>query len=244
MPLTQLLTQVTVSKPNTPIRQLVGTLESESKQEDHLPWIQSWGGAVSLGAMIFGWLAQFVYGYWKQPFLVFFALGALALGAVGVVIYALAGARTLWRDLKRFDHELLASVADRASERYKLAQRIGHDFDVKQIRFARDYLQSVCANIRGRVGLLTGALEKVGVIPLAASAVIAFIKTSAESSYATAWYTAAAGLGLIYMLSIKMLGSAHTVERCIVILNHAEVHAEHRMVSIVKADTKGSEVRV
>lgn len=239
MPTSALPNQADLPSPDTPVTLLISALEDASTQDDRLPWFQTWGTGISISTMLAGWLALLAYDYWKKSILVWFALAALVLGVAGAVICGFFGVRTIWSDLRRFDREFLASMSTKVSERYRLAQRIGDGFDAKQIRFAKDYLQSVCVNIRGRLGLIIGALEKVGVVPLAASAVVAFVKTYTAGPFAAAWYFGVGFLAFIYLLSMKLLGFAHTVERFVVVLNHAVMYAIERAVSIARPDLKG-----
>ncbi|WP_247536851.1 hypothetical protein, partial [Ralstonia pseudosolanacearum] len=81
--------------------------------------------------------------------------------------------------------------------------------------------------------------NEVGVVPLAASAVVAFVKTYTAGPFAAAWYFGVGFLAFIYLLSMKLLGFAHTVERFVVVLNHAVMYAIERAVSIARPDLKG-----
>lgn len=162
---------------DTPIALLIDALHQSDEDNGESTWAETWGLGLSLSLMAIGFCAYLVHDQlWKQPILSLFALGAMVVGEVGAVICSFSGARTTWVELKRFDHEMLAGAAKRMSDRYLLAKRISERFDEKEIAFAKDYLQSVCAHMRSRIGLMIGALDKVGIIPLAVSSLVALVK--------------------------------------------------------------------
>lgn len=227
--------QASVLGGNTPIALLIDALQEPDKDRETSSWAETWGLGLSLSLMAIGFCAYLVYDYlWKQPILVLFALGAMVVGEVGAVICSFSGARTTWAELKRFDHEILSGAAKRMSDRYLLAKRISERFDEKEIAFAKDYLQSVCAHMRSRIGLMIGALDKVGIIPLAVSSLVALVKVYGNGTFASAWYAGAFVLLLFYVGSLKMLGSAYTIERFVVVLSHAEGYALERSASTTR----------
>lgn len=58
----------------------------------------------------------------------------------------------------------------------------------------------------------------------------------AAGTFAVAWYFGVGFLTCIYLLPKKLLGFAHTVERFVVVLGHAEMYAVDRAVSIARPD--------
>lgn len=231
--------QASVLSADTPIALLIDALQESDKDHEKSSWAETWGLGLSLSLMAIGFCAYLVHDHlWKQPFLVFFALGAMVVGEIGAVICSFSGARTTWAELKRFDHEMLSGAAKRLSNRYVLAKRIAERFDEKQIAFAKDYLQSVCAHMRSRIGLMIGALDKVGIIPLAVSSLVALVKVYGNGAFAGVWYAGAFVLLLFYVGSMKMLGTAYTIERFVVVLTHAEGYALERSASKSKHRTR------
>lgn len=227
--------QASVLSADTPIALLIDALQQSDKDDEKSSWAETWGLGLSLSLMAIGFCTYLVYDYlWKQPILILFALGAMVVGEIGAIICSFSGARTTWVELKRFDHEMLFGAAKRMSDRYLLAKRVSERFDEKQIAFARDYLQSVCAHLRSRIGLMIGALDKVGIIPLAVSSLVALAKVYGNGAFAGAWYAGAFVLLLFYVGSLKMLGTAYTIERFVIVLSHAEGYALERAASKAK----------
>lgn len=227
--------QASVLSADTPIGLLIDALKDSDKDEEKSSWAETWGLRLSLSLMAMGFCAYLVHDYlWNEPLLVQFALGAMVVGEVGAVVCSISGARTTWAELKRFDHEMLSGAAKRMSDRYLLAKRISERFDEKQIAFARDYLRSVCSHLRSRIGLMIGALDKVGIIPLAVSFLVALVKVYGNGTFAGAWYAGAFVLLLFYVASLKMLGTAYTIERFVLVLDHAEGYALERSASKTK----------
>lgn len=235
---THMVHHASVLSADTPIALLIDALQEVSASDEKSSWAETWGLGLSISVMTIGFCTYLVYDYlWKQPILVPVALGAMVVGEVGALICSFFGAKATWAELKQFDRELLTGAAERISNRYQLAHRISERFDAKQIAFAKDYLSSLCVHMRSRIGLLIGALDKIGIIPLTVSSLVALVKVYGNGSFAGAWYAGALVLLLFYVASMRMLGSAYTIERFIVVLNHAEDYALEGRASKVKHDS-------
>lgn len=226
-PLTQIASTL---HAHTPVTRLIDALkEAGPTDEEKLSRVQMWSGGLGFFLALLGLILFVIYEHsWKEPWLVAVSLGAVGGGTIGSVIFTVFGTREIWQGLKRFELDALSEADPRISARYRLAQRIGAEFDAKQIAFARDQLRAGCQNLRSRIGMGIGALEKIGIIPLAASTLVALAKMYGGSPFATLWCAGALVLLLFYLGAIRILGAAQTIERLLLVLDHAEAYAAER----------------
>lgn len=95
-------------------------------------------------------------------------------------------------------------------------------------------MRAACQDLRSRIGLGIGALEKVGIIPLAASTLVALAKMYESSPFAVVWCAGALVLLLFYFGAMRILGAAQTIERLLLVLDHAEAYAAERAPQVPK----------
>lgn len=105
---------------------------------------------------------------------------------------------------------------------YTAVCRIRKTYSSEQISFAHHYVSNVAAQARGRLSLVIGALEKVGVVPLLASAAVTIVNFNRDGILPIVWCTAAAVAGLIYFFALRIMDVSFMLERFALILNQAK----------------------
>jgi hypothetical protein len=215
---------------HTPVTRLIAALrEAEVTDDETLSRQQLLSGGLGfLLAMVGLGLFMIYERYWQEAWLVWTAMAALGGGTIGSVIFSIFGSREILQGLKRFEIDALTEAEVRMAARYRLAQRIGAEFDVKQISFAKAYLQAGCQDVRSRIGMGIGALEKIGLLPLGASTLVALAKMYESSPVATFWCIGALVLLLFYLGAMRILGATQTIERMVLVLSHAEAYAAEK----------------
>lgn len=212
---------------HTPVTRLIAALkEADTTEEELLSRKQLLSGGLGFLLALLG-LGLFVTyeRYWKEAWLVWASMAALGGGTIGSVIFTVFGTREILQGLKRFEIDALTEAEVRIAARFRLAQRIGAEFDAKQIKFAKAYLQAGCNDVRSRIGMGVGALEKIGLLPLGASTLVALAKMYESSPVATFWCIGALVLLLFYLGAMRILGATQTIERLVLVLSHAETYA-------------------
>ena len=215
---------------HTPVTRLITALkEAENMEEDAFSRGQLWSGGLGFLLAVLG-LGIYLLNenYWKVSSLATVSLGAVGGGIASSAIFAFLGTKEIWLGLKRFEVDALKLAEPRIRERHRLAERIGGEFDAKQIAFARAYLKDSCQGLRYRIGMGVGALEKVGILPLTASTLVALAKMYESSQFAVNWVIGALVLLLFYLGAIRILGAVQTIERLLLVLDHAEAYAVER----------------
>lgn len=215
---------------HTPVTRLIAALkEAEATEDEALSRQQMLASVLGFLLALLGFGLFVIYErYWKEAWLVWTSMAALGGGTAWSVVFTVFGGREILQMLKRFEIDALTGAAPRIAERHRLAERIGAEFDAKQIGFAKAYLQAGCQDVRSRIGMGIGALEKIGLLPLGASTLVALAKMYESSPFATFWCMGAVVLLLFYLGAMRILGATQTIERLVLVLTHAETYAAER----------------
>ncbi|MFS2105620.1 hypothetical protein [Ralstonia sp. Ralssp135] len=219
---------LSVESPLAPLLSTLADSGDEKSQPSRLHQYSQW---IALTNLAFCALSLWVYVQWKIATLAWVVGATLVIGVTATSVFVLVGVKATWMEMRSFERAFITSVSSRILERRALVQRIGSGFSEDDILFARDYLKSVAAQLRSRISLIVGAIDKVGVLPLAASAGVTLLKLKEPGAVTVVWGAGTVVLAYFYMLSVHMLDAAYTVERFIVLLDHAAVHAARRSES-------------
>ncbi|HWV04821.1 hypothetical protein [Ralstonia sp.] len=212
----------------SPLAPLLSTLTGNGDTSAGPSRLHQWSQWIALSSLALCGLSLWVYVQWKIAALAWVVGATLVVGVVAAAVFVLVGVKATWAEMRDFEGSFITSVSSRLVERRTLVLRIGSGFSPQDILFARDYLKSVAAQLRSRISLIVGAIDKVGVLPLAASAAITLLKLNEAGAVTVVWGAGTVALAYFYMLSVHMLDAAYTVERYVVILDHAAIHATQR----------------
>lgn len=215
---------------HTPVTRLIAALsEADATEDDKLFRRQMLSATLGFFLALLGVGLFAIYErYSNEAWLVWASMTALGGGTIVSVIFPVFGGREILQMLKRFEIDALTGAEPRIAARYRLAQRIAAEFDAKQIGFAKTYLQAGCQDVRSLIGMGVGTLEKIGILPLVASTLIALAKMYESSQFATFWGAGALVLLLFYLGAMKILSATQTLERLVLVLSHAESYAAER----------------
>lgn len=219
----------------SPLAPLLSVLADNSDAESAPSPLHRWSQWIALTSLVFCVFSLWIYVQWKIAFFGWIVGVTLVTGVSAAAVLVLVGVKATWTEMKNFEREFLSSVSSRLVERRAVVVRIGSGFSHQDILFARDYLKSVAVHLRSRISLIVGALDKVGVLPLAVSAAITLLKLKEAGTVTVVWVAGTAVLAFFYVLSVHMLDAAYTVERFVVLLDHAAMHAAERVDPVLGA---------
>lgn len=193
---------------------------AESPQKS--AFLEVWSDRVCIGALALGWLANATSTWLKLPVLNWLALALLVVGGLATIGVAAYKSRLLVREWKSMEMELLGDIGRNLSRWYEAIREIRRAYSPQQLRFAKSYFSAVAKDARSRIALFVGALEKVGLIPSAVTLIVTLVKfRSGEPLSIFIWYTGATVAGILYVFTLKFIDVAMTLERFVVILEHA-----------------------
>jgi hypothetical protein len=213
---------------DSPLALIVDMLAHENGEESRSSSLYRctfWLGTASLGI---GLGALALSGVWHSEFPLWVAAVALVVGAIVAPINVFVGVRETWIDLKGLQIDLLRSVSKRLAKRRNLVLEIGMAFSYEEITFARDFLSSIAAQTRSRIGLIVGAIDKIGVLAIIGSVTVALIKLPDQGRLSYTLYAGTVVGVFFYMVFAHMWATVSSYEHHVVLLEHAAQHAQER----------------
>lgn len=179
-----------------------------------------------LAAMLCAWVTAVAAERGAPVWVSYLSLGALVFGALAAVGSGVSSAKGFLQEWKTVEVDMLEGVSKRMSVWYGTISTIRKTYTTDQIHFAQDYVTAVSSQLRSRLACFVGALDKVGVIPVVASASVALIKFHQDGVPSFIWLTATSIAVFFYVLALRFLDVAFTLERLAVILKHAAIQPE------------------
>ena len=167
------------------------------------------GGSLTLG----GVLGTVVY-VWRSPWVALAALVLLLLAPLLAAAYQISMMLPEFMKLKNFEREISKPFVEEFNDDIDLISELARDYRMHHLMYAQESYSLMAAQLRSRISLLVGAIDKVGVIPLGITAYISVAKAHKEGLIVFGiieWVLA--GLVLLYLLALMMNGTAQWMDR-------------------------------
>lgn len=209
----------------TPKDILDSIIEGETKPLSLKPWennIQFVLFVVSVGSLAGGFLAVAAIQIWRENWLGYTALILLVVAMVGSVVFQLAIAFPVLRMLRHSEKSLSTPATQRFNYDIERITSLAKDFEQHHLDYARDRLALISEQLRSRISFLVGAIEKVGVLPLAVTGYFSAKNILADPKMTVAgieW--AFVALIALYLMAIHLLLVSQQLERLVLIVKHA-----------------------
>ncbi|MCZ4279843.1 hypothetical protein O4H49_03575 [Kiloniella laminariae] len=189
--------------------------------EQYLFWIMIFSAIL---AILFAVSTHFIVGYHLKIIANFLVV----ISQVAGILYQFSFLFLLSELIRRPTRHFLSRVAESASKDYELANELSH-FSMLQLNYTKDRLILECRNFRSRVGMLIGALEKIGVVPVFLSLFFSITNIPSENAeviMGLEWLPY--GVIALYVMVVCVSFFAHKLERYILLLSTAiEIKRDH-----------------
>lgn len=183
-------------------------------------WLGS--GVILVGLALAG--IEKVWGV--SPWLTYASL-ALLVFSIGFLIYfVLTDGRIALRELRKLDEDIFTGIGINMEKRYSLCLDLRQRYSEDQIRFAQAYLLESLAQVRLRLSSLVGPLEKVGIVPLVASAVVTLATTLSNKEISFYWYLGVAIAMLMYFMAFRFFETTYAIQRAAMLLHAVQAGRE------------------
>ena len=167
------------------------------------------GGSLALG----GALGMVVY-VWRSPAVALAALVLLFLASLLAAAYQISMILPELMKLKNVEREFSNPLVEEFNDDIDLITELARDYRTHHLKYAHESYSLMAAQLRSRISLLVGAIDKVGLIPLGITAYISGTKALKDGLIVFGgieWVLA--GLVLLYLLSLRMNGTAQWMGR-------------------------------
>ena len=187
----------------------------------------SFWGIVTFFVLLCGFGLLFSQAPWPQPRWPWWenlALLSALIVYAGVVVHSVASTVGSLRQILPPEKIVEPAIAAFHGE-LALITRLGHTYEPRELTYTLDRLTLVAAQLRTRIAVLVGALDKVGLIPLAIGAYFplrALFREQPSTPAELQWIIGmAAGLGLIYLMAFGLLRWVQRLDEVCMVLKHA-----------------------
>jgi hypothetical protein len=142
------------------------------------------------------------------------AMGAVGLSILFVLAYQVVSTVPDLLKLRNIEREISEPLLDQFNDDMDLINELISTFERHHLEYARDRYCLMAKQLRERIALLVGALEKVGVIPLAVTGYLSFLKAQKEglAPFGGLEWIFVAFLGL-FIFALRMATAAQWMEK-------------------------------
>ena len=168
------------------------------------------------------------------------ALVVVALSQVSALLYQFSFIFEGFKILKEPTRHFLEPVTKSSAKDYDLALSLSR-FDKSQLEYAKSRLLLECEQMKSRVSILVGAIDKVGIVPVAVTWVLAAYKYFDKGALVFSevdWLVY--GLMGVYIVAVPILFFIHKLQRYILVvettLNIKEANTRPEVVRQGKTD--------
>lgn len=175
---------------------------------------QKWFFWLSVGGLGAGFILAFITYFWKYQFVVVAALIALLLSSLLAVAYQVAAVLPELTKLRNIEREISNPLLIEFNNDLDLINELAQNYEPHHLSYAKTNYVLMAKQLRERISILVGAIDKVGAIPLAITGYLSFSKAQKEGFVALdgiEWILIA--FLFLYLLALRMTLTAQWMEK-------------------------------
>lgn len=181
---------------------------------------QKWTFVGALITLSIGVVSGLAFRVWRVDFLAWTALGSLLCAMAASSLYQVAHMVPELAKLKNIEREASGSMVADFNADMDLIQQLTL-FEQHHLTYAKSKFLSQAKHIRERCGLLAGALDKVGILPMGVTAYFSYAKAVKEGVTFGPVEWAAVALVALVLLAVRMISTAQWMESVAELYEHA-----------------------
>ncbi|WP_130458219.1 hypothetical protein [Azospira oryzae] len=210
--------------PKNAVEMVLRKKTKEAKFQPYETTAQKWLLGFSIGSLCIGFLLALSTHLWKNEYLVFTALLFVLASSLFAMGYQIASLIPELAKFRNVEKEVATPFLAEFNNDLDLIHDLSQTCEIHHLSFAKANFVLMAKQLRERIGILVGALEKVGLIPLATTGYFAFLKTQKDGLQPFSdidWVFAA--FAFLYLVAVRMMGTAQWMEKMAEIYEHAIV---------------------
>lgn len=177
---------------------------------------------VSAISLCFGFFCAAATHIWSEKLLAYTSLIFLIIAMVGSAAYQLAVVIPALKVLRHSEKNLTSPATERFNNDIDRISSLARDFERHHLEYARDRLTLIADQLRSRISFLVGAIEKVGILPLAVTGYLSAEKILSDSKLTSSGVECAFGaLIALYLMAVHLLLVSQRLDRLVLIVRHA-----------------------
>lgn len=200
----------------TPQNAIHIVLARKTKDASFKPYetrFQKWTFLMAAWLLGMGALAAAINYCLKNPFVALAGLFALLLSTIVAAVYQIASVVPDLLKLRNVEREISSPLLKQFNEDMDLINELSRTCEMHHLDYAKECYSLMARQLRERISLLVGAMEKVGIIPLAATAYLSFAKAQKDGFVVfggVEW--AFAAFAFLYLLALRLSSTAQWME--------------------------------
>lgn len=170
-----------------------------------------WLAIGGLGTAILLALVTYV---WKNEYVIAAALILVLISSFLGMGYQIASIIPEFIKLRNIEREISTPFLAKFNNDIDLINELSQTCEIHHLQYARASFSRMAKQLRERIGILVGALDKVGLIPLVITAYFAFLKAQKEGLVVFGgidWIFTA--FAFLYLLAVRMTRTAQWMEK-------------------------------
>lgn len=144
-----------------------------------------------------------------------------AASSLGAMLYQIAQLIPEFRKMRNPEREFSSPLVKTFNDDLDLIHELASSFELHHLSYAKAMYGHMAKQIRERIGLLVGALDKVGLIPVAVTAYLSYTKAVKEGISFGPYEMTAIAFAFLYLLAIRLTATAQWMEHVSEIYSHA-----------------------
>ena len=208
--------------PKNAIQIVLSKKTRDAKFKPYETRLQKWTFLVAVGLFGSGLVIALITYFWKNRCVALAGLVAMLVSQLAAVAYQLVSAIPELTKLRNIEKEVSDPLLIEFNDNMDLINELSQTCEAHHLSYARASFLLMAKQLRERIALLVGAIEKVGVIPLAITSYLAVTKAQKEGFVVFGgieW--ALAGLILLYLLALRLSTTAQWMELAAELYAHA-----------------------
>jgi len=165
-------------------------------------------GSLIVG-LISGGLAYFV----NHHLVIYTALGALALSVALTFSYQIATVIPEFAKLKNIEREASSQLLQDFNADIELINELAETYELHHLTFAKESFLRMARQLRERISILVGAIEKLGLIPILITGYLSYTKAQKEGLTFGGVEMILAAFLVLYLLAVRMSTTAQWMEK-------------------------------
>jgi hypothetical protein len=175
--------------------------------------LQKWTFFIAVGLFLTGAIAAGITYFWKNQYVALAGLFIFLGSALVAVVYQIASALPDLAKLRNVEREVSNPLLAQFNDDMDLVNELSQTCELHHLSYAKECFALMARQLRERISLLVGALEKVGIIPLALTAYLSFTKAQKDGLVVFGgieW--AFAGFIFLYLFALRLSSTAQWME--------------------------------
>jgi hypothetical protein len=200
--------------PKNAVEMVLRKKTKDAKFQPYETTAQKWFFGFSIGSLCFGVLLALSTHLWKNEYLVLAALVCVLASSLFAMGYQIASLIPELAKFRNVEKEVSKPFLAEFNNDLDLIHELSQTCEIHHLSFAKANFALMAKQLRERIGILVGALEKVGLVPLATTGYFAFLKTQKDGLQPFSdidWMFVT--FAFLYLVAVRMTGTAQWMEK-------------------------------